>query len=187
MSLAWKNTESAWGAVAKGFHWLLAILILGQLALDKIADDAALSPRKLDLFVWHKSIGVTILLLVLLRIAWRLSNPAPLPPAAVPRWETVLAKSGHTLLYGLLFLVPISGWWVSDSSRVPFKAFWLLPMPDLLPPDRSVQELAEGVHGALTKVLLGLVIVHIVAALRHHVVLRNDILRRMLPDWRKRD
>lgn len=176
----WKNTEVAWGSIARSFHWLLAILILGQLALGKIAEGAKLSPLKLDLFVWHKSIGVTILALVMLRLAWRLGNPPPAPPAAMPRWETKLAAVGHTLLYVLMLAVPLSGWWISDSSRIPFKAYWILPMPDLLAVDRSVQEIAEGMHDVLTMVLLVVVIVHIAAALRHHFYLRNQILRRML-------
>ncbi|MGH8224278.1 MAG: cytochrome b, partial [Woeseiaceae bacterium] len=89
------------------------------------------------------------------------------------------------LLYLLMFAVPLSGWWVSDTSRVPFKAYWILPMPDLLPVDRSTQDIAETVHGTLTATLLVIVIVHVAAALRHHFMLRNQTLRRMLPAWRK--
>jgi cytochrome b561 len=181
VSRPWKNTNYAWGAVAKSFHWLLAAMILGQLVLGRVADKAALSPAKLDLFVWHKSIGVSILLLAVLRLAWRLANPPPLAPAGIPRHETLLAKSGHILLYLLMFAVPLSGWWVSDSSRVPFKAFWIMPMPDLLPIDRSMQEIAGRVHGLLIAVLLAVVIVHTAAALRHHFMLRNETLIRMLP------
>jgi cytochrome b561 len=185
MARLWKNTEYAWGAVAKAFHWLLAIVILGQLALGKVAEEASLSPLKLDLFVWHKSIGVTILVLVMLRITWRLRNPPPAPVPGDGRWETLLAKAGHTLLYVLMFAVPLSGWWVSDSSRIPFRAYWLVPMPDLIPADRAMQELAEDVHGTLIWILLAVVVVHIAAALRHHFWLRNETLRRMLPGRRQ--
>jgi len=176
-----KNTANSWGAIAKSFHWVLALLILCQLALGKIAEGARLSPLKLDLFVWHKSIGLTILLLVILRLAWRLKNPPPSTPAGIPAWETKLARIGHILLYVLMFAVPMTGWWVSDTSRIPFKVFWLVPVPDLMAADKGMSELASDVHGALTTLLLLIVLIHIAAALRHHFFLHNSILTRMLP------
>ncbi len=183
MSTIWRNTAQSWGAVAKSFHWVLALLILCQLALGKIAEGARLSPLKLDLFVWHKSIGLTILLLVILRLAWRLNNPPPSTPAGIPAWETKLARIGHILLYVLMFAVPMTGWWISDTSRIPFKVFWLVPVPDLIATDKGMSELASEVHGALTTLLLLIVLIHIAAALRHHFFLHNRILTRMLP-WR---
>ena len=184
MAWLWKNTHDAWGTIAKSFHWLIAALILGQFVIGKIAEASQLSPFKIDMFVWHKSIGVTILLLVVLRLAWRLQNSPPSPPAELSRRETKLAKIGHWILYGLMIVVPLSGWWVSDASRLPFKAYFVLPMPDMIAADRPTQEFAEGVHGILTKVLLVVAIGHIAAALRHHYRLRNDVLRRMLPGRR---
>lgn len=176
-----QNTERAWGAVTKSFHWLVAILILGQLVLGTIAEEARVSPLKLDLFVWHKSIGVSILLLVILRVAWRLKNPPPTAPAGIAIWEERLAKVGHGLLYLLMVVVPLTGWWVSDTSRIPFRLYWTVPVPDLMAPDRDLSELAADAHGLLTKLLLAVVVVHILAALRHHFLLRNDTLLRMLP------
>jgi cytochrome b561 len=178
-----KNSADRWGIVAKSFHWVIALLILGQLVLGTIAEEMRLSPLKLDMFVWHKSIGVTILLLVVLRVAWRLNNPPPATPPDIPAWETTLARIGHALLYLLMFAVPLTGWWVSDTTRIPFKAFWLVPMPDLMTADREMSDLAADVHGALTKLLLLVVVIHIAAALRHHFYLHNKILIRMLP-WR---
>lgn len=180
-----KNSSDTWGSVAKSFHWLLALFIAAQLLLGKIAEEAAVSPRKLDLFVWHKSIGVTILLLVIFRIAWRLTHTTPAPATAGGRWEHWAARASHTLLYMLMIAVPISGWWVSDTSRIPFEAFWLIPVPDLLAADRAASQAAELVHGILTKTLLVLIALHIAAALRHHFILRNDTLRRMFPSRRR--
>jgi cytochrome b561 len=176
-----RNTDHSWGVVSKGLHWLLAIMILGQFVLGMVAEEAQVSPRKLDLFVWHKSLGLTILLLVALRIAWRLANRPPGPVPGIARWEHRAARTGHALLYLLLLAVPLSGWWISDTSRIPFKAFWLVPMPDLLAADRDMSQLAATVHGILVTALLVLVAVHVLAALRHHFVLHNDTLRRMLP------
>lgn len=176
-----QNTERAWGAVAKSIHWLVAILILGQLVLGTIAEEARISPLKLDLFVWHKSIGVSILLIVILRVAWRLKNPPPAAPDGLAVWEKRLARVSHGLLYLLMIVVPLTGWWISDTSRIPFRLYWAVPVPDLMAPHRDLSELAADVHGVLTKLLLAIVIVHILAALRHHFLLRDDTLLRMLP------
>jgi cytochrome b561 len=174
--------KSSWDGVAKSFHWVVALMILGELALGQIIERTALSPLKLDLFVWHKSIGVTILLLVILRLGWRLTHSPPAPPAGTPAWENTLARIGHVLLYCLMFAVPLAGWTVSDTSRIPFKVFWLVPAPDLMTADRELSELAADVHGGLTKLLTVVVLIHIAAALRHHFFLRNKVLRRMLPE-----
>ena len=182
-----RNSAETWGAVARGFHWLIAVLILTQFVIGSVAEEMKLTPAKLDLFVWHKSIGVTVLVLALLRLGWRLGNPPPAMPAGTPGWERKLAAIAHWVLYVLIFAVPLSGWWVSDASRVPFKAFFFLPMPNFIATDRAVQETAAEVHEALTMTLLLVVIVHIAAALRHHFLLRDDVLRRMLTGRRSRD
>ena len=177
--IALRNTELAWGLVAIVFHWLIALLILGQFVLGWIAEDMRLSPDKLELFVWHKSLGITVLLLVALRLAWRLLSS---PPAALSRgWETRFAKLGHALLYLLMFAVPLSGWWVSDTSRIPFRIFWHVPTPNLMEADKAASELAAQAHGTLTTLLLVIVVVHILAALRHHFWLHDATLARMLP------
>ena len=187
MTVEFRNTRDTWGAVARGFHWLIATLVLAQFVIGTIAEEMKLTPTKLDLFVWHKSIGVTILLLAVLRLAWRFGNPPPAPPAGTPGWERKLAALAHWLLYALIFAVPLSGWWVSDASRVPFNAFFFLPMPDFIATDRALQEAAAEVHEALTITLLVVVILHIGAALRHHFLLRDDVLRRMLTGRCSRD
>jgi len=175
------NTEHTWGSVAKSFHWLIAILILGQLVLGTVAVESRVSPLKLDLFVWHKSVGVSILLLVILRLAWRLKNSPPAAPGGSTAWEKRLARLSHGLLYLLMVAVPLTGWWVSDTSRIPFKLYWAVPVPDLMAPNHDLSEFAASVHGALTTLLLAVVVVHSLAALRHHFLLRNDTLSRMLP------
>lgn len=176
-----RNTEYAWGAVSRGLHWLLAILILAQLVLGRVADEVDLSPLKLDLFVWHKSIGVTVLLFVVVRIGWRFANPTPKTVAPAHRIIVTLAKLGHGILYLLMVLVPVSGWVVSDTSRIPFRAFWQVPVPDLMAANRSVNDIAEDVHEALTTTLAIVVSAHVVAALVHHFWWRDETLARMLP------
>jgi len=181
-----RNTERAWGFMAKGFHWLLAILIIGQMGLGKFATETELSPQKLDLFVWHKSIGILILFLVVLRAAWRWNNPPPATVAGLTSWDKRLARAGHGLLYVFMIVVPLSGWWISDTSRIPFKLFWFIPVPDFMEASRDMSHLAAEVHGVLTTLFLILVSIHILAALRHHFLLHNDTLQRMLVSRHKR-
>lgn len=183
---ALRNSEHAWGLVAITLHWLLAALIIGQLALGSAAEEAPVSPAKFELFVWHKSIGVTILVLVAFRLAWRLVNPTPSLPAETPAVERMLARGGHILLYGLMFAVPLSGWIVSDTSRIPFRIFWSVPTPDLMAVDKGISEAAADVHEGLVTFLMIVVLIHALAALRHHFIKRNDVLRQMLPLVRKR-
>lgn len=156
------------------------MLIIGQFVLGAMAADMPVSPGKIDLFVWHKSLGVTILLFVIVRIGWRLTNPAPGLPTSIPAHERRLAHVSHGLLYGLMIAVPLSGWVVSDASRIPFRIFWSIPTPDLLPASRETSELAASIHGFLVVLLIVLVGVHVLAALRHHFVKHNDVLLRML-------
>jgi len=185
--MQFRNSAETWGVVARAFHWLIAVLVLAQFVIGSIAEEMKLTPAKLDLFVWHKSIGVTVLLLALLRLAWRLGNPPPASPAGTPHWEGRLAAVAHWVLYALIFAVPLSGWWVSDASRVPFKAFFLVPMPDFIATDRGLQEAAAEVHEVLTMTLLLVIVLHIGAALRHQFLLRDDVLRRMLTGRHDRD
>ena len=186
MTIRWRNTERSWGAAARTFHWLVAAIILVQFVLGKVAEGMSISPAKIDTFVWHKSLGVTVLLIVLLRLAWRLFDSPPDAPAGIPPRETKLAAIGHWLLYVLMFAVPLSGWWVSDASRVPFEAYFVVPMPDLIATDRAAQETASTVHEILTNALLAVAAVHVAAALWHHFYHRNAVLRRMLTGGHQR-
>ena len=176
-----RNTVDSWGAPAKLFHWIMAALILAQIALGWTAASWRLSPTKLDLFVWHKSTGVLILTLVVLRLLWRLGNPAPALPADTPRWERLAARISHALLYLLMIVMPVSGWIVNSAANIPFQIFWLIPLPAIVEPDKQTADLAALAHFALFAVLSTVLLAHIGAALRHHFVKRNNVLARMLP------
>ena len=175
-----RNTLQAWGVGSKLFHWTLALLIVAQVALGLAAKGWRLSPTKLDLFVWHKSLGILILVLVALRIVWRLANPVPAHPATMPAWERFAARSAHLMLYGLMLALPFSGWIINSASNVPFRVFWQWPLPAIVAPNDALADLAKGWHFWLLIVIGAVLIGHIGAALRHHFVLRDDVLRRML-------
>ena len=176
-----RNTPQAWGAPAKLLHWTIAALAIVQVPLGMAAANWKLSPTKLDLFVWHKSLGMVILALMVVRIAWRLTTPAPSPPASIPPLQRHAARIVHTVLYVLLVLLPVSGWIVSSAANVPFRIFRVIPAPAVALPDPVLAARAAGVHAALCVVLVLLLAIHVAAALRHHFVDRDDVLTRMLP------
>jgi cytochrome b561 len=175
------NSDSSWGAGIKFFHWLVAALIFIQFALGWLATGWRLSPTKLNLFVWHKSTGMLILALVLVRLLWRLATPTPELPADTPAWERAAARASHALLYVMMIAMPLTGWITNSASGVPFRIFWLFPLPAIGAADKHTEELAALVHFSLGVVFAALLVVHIGAALRHHFVKRNNVLARMLP------
>ena len=180
-----RNDSDSWGAPAKLFHWLMALLIFAQIALGLLAVSWRLSPTKLNLFFWHKSTGMLILALLALRLLWRLANRTPELPASMPGWERAAARLSHGLLYLLMIALPITGWIVNSASNIPFRIFWLVPLPAIVAPDQATADLAALVHRGLFVVLALVLVAHIGAALRHHFVKRNTVLIRMLP-WRTR-
>ena len=179
-----RNTDHSWGAPAKLLHWAVAALVFAQIALGWAAVSWRLSPTKLDLFVWHKSTGMLIVLLMVVRVAWRVANVAPSLPADMRRLERLAAHLSHLLLYLLLFLMPVTGWIVTSASNIPFRMFWLIPVPAIVEPDEAMADAAAGMHLALFVMLSLLLAVHIGAALRHHFLKRSDVLVRMLPGRR---
>jgi cytochrome b561 len=175
-----RNSRECWGSVSRSLHWLVAGLIFVQLALGLAAIGWHLSPTKLDLFVWHKSVGMLILLLVLARLAWRLANPTPAPPPDTPSWERLAAHASHALLYALMLVLPLSGWIINSASNVPVRLFWLVPLPHITAPDKGLADTAKVAHLGLVLALAVLLFVHVGAALRHHYLKGDDALRRML-------
>jgi cytochrome b561 len=114
-------------------------------------------------------------------VAWRVVNVAPSLPADIPSLECRLSRASHLLLYLLLFLMPITGWVVHSAANIPFRMFWLIPVPAIVAPDKAMSDLAARAHYAIFIVLSVLLAVHIGAALRHHYRKRNQVFVRMLP------
>ncbi|MBI3898338.1 MAG: cytochrome b [Gammaproteobacteria bacterium] len=176
-----RNTRYSWGAIAKLLHWSMAALIFAQFALGWLAVSWRLSPTKLDLYVWHKSLGILLLVLVVLRLLWRWLNPTPAAPAFAPRWEHAAASANHFLLYALMLALPVTGWIINSAANVPFRIFWQWPLPAIVAPDKALEHLAKQAHLTLFIAISIVLVLHIAAALRHHFVKHNDILLRMSP------
>lgn len=179
--MSWRNTPSRWGGIAQCLHWSVAALIFALIALGWLAVLTPLSPTKIDLYYWHKSIGMAVLALVLVRLLWRLIDPAPPLPPGLPRWEPRLARATHAVLYGLMLMLPLSGWLINSASGLPFKIFWVIPLPPIAPVSAALERAFEWLHLALFWALAVVLCGHIGASLRHHFILRNEVLRRMLP------
>jgi cytochrome b561 len=179
--MALRNTTYHWGAVAQFFHWLIVGLLIVQVTLALMADDLPAGVRKLTLLARHKSTGITILMLVILRLSWRSLNPTPdLPPTLKP-YERKLAHINHALLYLLLVAMPLSGWMMSSARGFPVSWFGFFTLPDLVPKSKPLYDAMVTTHGTLAVLLGAVVALHVAAALKHHFWLRDDVLRRMLP------
>lgn len=168
-------------AVAISLHWLIALLIFGGFGLGWYMHELPLSPQKLKLYSWHKWIGVTVFGLVLLRAAWRTRHPPPPLPASVPLWQRRASAASHALLYGLMIVIPLSGWLYSSASGFPtvYLGIPALTLPDLVEKDKLLAASLKTVHLWLNYLLAALVSLHVAAALKHQFVDRDGLLRRL--------
>lgn len=179
-----RNSALRYGIVAQSLHWAIVVLLIVQVTLGMIADELPLGLEKLALLARHKSFGITILGLAVIRLAWRWIDRPP-PPPPMPRWQQLAANLNHWALYALLFAMPLSGWMMSSASNYPVSWFGLAQLPDLVLPDRSLKEQLEEVHELLATILISLALLHVAAALKHQFFDRDGLLFRMLP-WRRK-
>jgi cytochrome b561 len=184
--MQWTNTPSRYGAVAKFLHWSIVILIIAQYVLAEAADELPDGIEKLATISRHKSLGMLVLGLALLRILWKLVSKGQPSPVPMPAWQRAAAAAGHGLLYLLVLAQPISGWMMSSAANYPVSFFGLFQFPAIVGPNPGAHETYEEVHEALFTALLVVAVIHALAALYHHVWLKDDSLRRMLPFARPR-
>jgi cytochrome b561 len=176
-----QSSPTRYGAVAQGLHWIIAALIVTQFTLAWMAEDLPLGMHKLALLARHKSFGMTVLMLAVLRLAWRLFNRPPELPPAMSKIEKGLAKGTHVLLYVLLFAMPLTGWLMSSAKNYSVSWFGRFTWPNLIPPNERAFDVLKTVHQSLSWLLFAVAILHILAALKHHFWHKDDVLTRMLP------
>jgi cytochrome b561 len=166
-------------------HWVLALAILSAFAVGVLVDDMPFSPLKIKVINWHKWAGVSILFLSVLRLVWRITHRPPALPAsieqAMPGWQRTAYHGTHHLMYLLFFAVPLLGWAYSSAKGYPIVWFGVLPLPDLLPVNKELAETLKEVHGAAAWGLIGLVALHVGAALKHQFIDKDGLLQRMRP------
>ena len=181
-----RNTPLRWGALSVALHWLTALLVIAMLAVGVYMTNVAepFSSLQFALYQWHKSFGMLILVLAAIRLGWRLTggDTPPLPDDLRP-WERAAAHVSHYGLYTLLFLMPLLGWLLVSTAefQVPTVLFTIIPLPHLTGPNPLLYTIAVWGHwlGGIAFALL--IALHVGAALKHHFVLRDNVLLRMLP------
>jgi cytochrome b561 len=174
-----QNSERSYGLVARGFHWVIALGILCLLSVGFWMDSIPYSPFKGTVYGLHKSFGMTVLILAVLRILWKSLTPQPghLPTHAP--WEITLARIVHTLLYAGMIVMPLSGWVMSSAGQHAVPFFWLFNVPPIAPPNEAIADFALEVHELAAYALILGVGLHYMGAVKHHMIDQDETLRRM--------
>lgn len=175
-----RNTSVRYGWVAQFLHWAVLALLAVQVVLGKVAHELPVGFERLVMMSRHKSLGITILAIAVLRLLWRWFDHPP-PPPPMPRWQHVAASLNHWALYALLFVLPLTGWLTSSAANRPVSVWGLVQLPDFVAPDAGLKEVLEETHEFLVNVLFVLVALHVAAALKHQFIDRDGLIRRMLP------
>lgn len=172
------NTTTRFGLVTIVLHWLIALLIIGLLALGLYMVRLPISLEKLKLYGWHKEYGFLVLFLAIFRFMWRLSNE--LPELDLPWLEKIAARAMHWAFYGFMFAMPISGWLITSAAGLPASFFGLFTLPNLIAANEQHRVFFEWVHEWLGYALIAAIAMHTAAALKHHFINKDNILRRMI-------
>ena len=180
-----RNSDRRWGAVSMLLHWAILGLIAWLAWLGLTMVDMPPTPAKINAYALHKSLGLTLLALVALRLAWRLFAGAPKPVPGTPTWQERIASATHWALYALMFAIPISGWVFNSASGYPLQWFKQFNLPAIAGRSEGLAATAVQVHEYGFWLLLLLVLAHAGAALYHHLFQGDDTLRRMLPALRR--
>jgi cytochrome b561 len=176
-----KNTTQSWGAVARAFHWILGTLILGMIAYGWWMNHIPARPDRFFYRSIHADIGYVVLLLLVLRLLWRVFNPTPALPADTARWERWLARANQGALYLATFIVAMLGWAHSGANARPYTSwFGLFDVPQFTSTDKAAAHLYEDYHIYGAYVLLALIVLHVVAVLYRHFYKRDRVLQRMV-------
>lgn len=175
-----KDPHNPYGAVSIAFHWLIVLLLAAQYAVGSIMPHIGRDTSNEGWVSWHLSVGAAILFVIVLRFLWRLAHPVPLS-SDLPALEMALARITHISLYALVFVMTLLGWAAANSRGWTVLLFGAVPLPALAPKGSAWGHQAGDLHNILVYVLLALIVVHVIGALYHHFVRRDQIMRRMLP------
>lgn len=173
-----KNTSDRFGFIAIFLHWLMALMIIGLLVLGLYMVRLPVSLEKLKFYGWHKEFGLLILALVIVRFSWRLMNITP--NLNLPLLEKMAARTVHWAFYGFMIAMPITGWMMTSAAGLPPSFFGLFVLPNLVSPNEELRQLLQEIHKCLAYGLIAAIVLHICAALKHHFIDKDDILKRML-------
>lgn len=173
--MQWRNGADRYGIIGQALHWLVVLGIIANYFIAEAAEDEDAG----GLMGLHRSVGITILALAVLRLLWRLVDRAPAWPAGMAAYERAIARAVHAAFYLLLFALPLTGWMMSSAEGDAVAWFGLVELPEL--PVRASEDALEDLHETLFNLLFALAVLHALAALKHHVWDRDHVLRSMLP------
>ena len=161
------------------FHWLMAAIIVATWSIAIVVSDMPLSPARITGYSWHKWLGVTVFFLVILRLVWRATHPAPQLEIKMPVWQERAMQLTHFALYLLMIVIPLVGWLMSSAKGYTVNYFGLFELPDLLSKDKALGHQLKDLHEYLADVLVALVCLHVLAALKHQFIDKDGLLSRM--------
>lgn len=173
-----KNNENHFGVIAISLHWIMAVLIIGMLAVGLYMINLPASDFKFELYGLHKATGVAVLTLAIIRLFWRLSNITP--RLNLPSWEVISSRLAHWGLYGFMLAMPLTGWLLSSAADKPISFYGLFKVPMLIAPNKELTSFFRDAHHWLGYALIAILVLHTLAALKHHFYDKDDILRRMI-------
>lgn len=176
--MLWKNSHDRFGFIAILLHWLMALIIIGLIILGLYMTSLPLSVQQLKYYGWHKEYGLLILGLVVFRLFWRLTNPEP--KLLLPCLEKRAAHLTHWALYGFMIFLPLTGWLMSSAAGFPISFFGLCTLPNLIDPNEHLRALFTLLHKWSGYGLMVTICLHALAALKHHFIDKDTILRRMI-------
>lgn len=176
-----RNNVFNYGWVAKWFHWIIGLAIIGMLAFGLYIDDLPNGPDKLQYIGLHKATGITILGLVVLRFLWRQTNINPALPGDMGTFTRLLAHLSHYALYFMMFYMPIVGWLMSSAAGYPVSVFGYYTLPNLIAADKEQAKLFAMMHTYGGFAFIGLISLHVLAGLYHLVIRRDRVFVRMMP------
>lgn len=160
-------------------HWLIALLIFGLFPVGLWMTSQEINPDVLKVYALHKSTGIVVLALGLLRIVWRLFNPAPPLPVGMPPLQKIAAQAVHVLLYVGMIAVPLCGWLGSSAAGFSVSPYGLFTLPDLVAKSKPLMKQMFELHELFAYILMGLVLLHILATVYHQFVQKDNLLARM--------
>lgn len=175
------NSSTGYGIVHILLHWSIAALVLlTALVGFRMGNLPRMDPSTFETYNFHKSLGITVLGLVIARLLWRFVHGTPGLPAAMSPYERWAAAIVHRALYALMLLVPLLGWFDTSAAAIPVNWFRLVTLPQPIPADSRLQELLGTLHGLAAWTLLSLILLHALAALKHQFIDKDNVLRRMI-------
>lgn len=176
-----KNTENKYGSIAKLLHWSIGLLIIGLIGVGFYMTDLPPSDSKWFVYGMHKATGMVVLTLVTIRVLWRYMGSSPDLPDGMPLWQQKAARWTHYALYSMMVIMPLSGMVMSLMTDHPIDMFGLFTIPAIAKEPGILAGVSYLMHTYVPYILIAIISLHFAAALYHHFVRKDDVLRRMLP------